>query len=51
MLEIISAKGASTVWDDLFDTDADAPAAFLQAVSDEGMATFLDEAKTIHFRR
>jgi hypothetical protein len=50
-LEVVNAKGTSTVWDDLFNTDDDAYAAFLQAVSDEGMATFVDQATVIPFRR
>ena len=50
-LEVVNAKGTSIVWDDLFDADDGAYAAFLQTVADEGMATFLDQANVIPFRR
>jgi len=50
-LEVVNAKGTSTVWDDLFNTDEEAYAEFLQTVSDEGIATFLDQATIIPFRR
>lgn len=50
-LEVVNGKGTSTVWDDVFDTDDAAHAAFLQTVADEGMKTFLDQAVVIPFRR
>jgi len=50
-LEVVNAKGTSTVWDDLFDTDNDAHTTLLSTVSDEGMTTFLDRATVIPFRR
>jgi hypothetical protein len=51
VLEVINDKNTSIVWDDLFDTDDEAHAAFLQTASDEGMGTFLDQATVIPFRR
>lgn len=42
-LEVINEAGTSSVWDDLFDTDEKAYAAFQQAAEADGMETFLDE--------
>lgn len=42
-LEVLNEAGTSIVWDDVFDTDQAAFAAFAQTVATEGMATFLDE--------
>jgi hypothetical protein len=50
-LEVVNDRGTSTVWDDLFDTDADADAAFRAALVEEGIEAFLDSAKVIPFRR
>jgi uncharacterized protein len=50
-LEVVNAKGTSTGWDDLFETDEAAHSAFLATVAEEGMATFLDQATIIPFRR
>ena len=50
-LEVVNDKGTSTVWDELFDTDDAADAAFQQTVESEGMAAFLDSATVIPFRR
>ncbi|WP_375404659.1 hypothetical protein [uncultured Sphingomonas sp.] len=50
-LEVVNANRTSTVWDDLFDTDGEAYAAFLAAAEDEGMITYLDRATVIPFRR
>ncbi len=50
-LEVVNARGTSTVWDATFDTDDEAHAAFLVTVADEGMAAFLDSATVIPFRR
>jgi hypothetical protein len=36
-LEVVHSKGTSTVWDDLFDTDAAAKAEFHRAISEEGL--------------
>jgi hypothetical protein len=50
-LEVINEAGTSTVWDDLFDTDIEAYAAFSITVDEEGMESFLDEdgdAETLH---
>ena len=35
VLEVISEKGTSTVWDDLFDTDDEALMAFMLVVEEE----------------
>ena len=37
-LEVIDQKDASTVWDDLFDTDEEAYAAFEKALAEEGIS-------------
>lgn len=50
-LEVVNEAGTSTVWEDPFDTDAEAFEAFKRAVETEGMETFLDDADgwtTIH---
>ena len=43
VLEVVNENGTSTVWDELFDTDGAAYAAFQSTVEDEGMGAFLDE--------
>ncbi len=50
-LEVINDRGTSTVWDDLFETDDAANAAFEETASAEGMTTFLDSATIIPLRR
>lgn len=50
-LEVINAANTSTVWDDLFPTDAAAYAEFERTVAEEGMAAFRDGATIIPFRR
>ena len=50
-LEVVNDKGTSTVWDDLFETDAAADAAFRETLADEGMSAFQDSATIIPFRR
>ena len=50
-LEVVNDCGTSIVWDDLFETDDLALAAFEQVVADEGMATFLDPSNVVPFRR
>jgi hypothetical protein len=50
-LEVVNDKGTSTVWDELFDTDEDADAAFHETLADEGMTAFFDNATVIPFRR
>ena len=48
-LEVVNDHGTSIVWDDLFDTDDEAFAAFEEAVEEDGMATFLDDdVTTLH---
>ena len=50
-LEIVNDKGTSIAWDELFDTDDAADAAFRETVEVEGMTTFLDSATIIPFRQ
>ena len=42
VLEVVNENGTSTVWDELFDTDGAAYAAFQSTVEEEGMSAFLD---------
>lgn len=42
-LEVVNQAGTSIVWDDVFQTDEAAFAAFAQTVATEGIATFLDD--------
>lgn len=48
-LEVVNAKGTSTVWDHLFDTDDEALAAYQLTVEEEGMEAFLDNDNVIPF--
>ena len=50
-LEVVNDRGTSTVWDEVFETDDAADAAFHEAVAAEGMIAFLDSAPVIPFRR
>jgi len=50
-LEVVNDRGTSTVWDELFETDDAADAAFHETVAAEGMIAFLDSATVIPFRR
>jgi hypothetical protein len=50
-LEVVNAKGTSTVWDERFPSDEEAYAEFERAVSEEGIKTFLDQGNVIPFRR
>ena len=50
-LEVVNAAGTSTVWDDVFLTDAAALEEFHRTVAEEGMIPFLENAKIIPFRR
>ncbi len=48
-LEVVNEQGTSTVWDDPFENDAEAWAAFEEAVDQEGVGIFFSEAEpTIH---
>jgi hypothetical protein len=42
-LEVVNEVGTSTVWDDLFDSDSEAEAAFRETLKAEGLAAFRDE--------
>jgi hypothetical protein len=46
-LEVVNSAGTSTVWDDLFSSDDEANEEFLRTVTEEGMTTFLDNAKVV----
>jgi hypothetical protein len=48
-LEVTNAKGASIVWESLFDSDDEAYDAFQLVVDEEGMQAFLDEDNVIPF--
>lgn len=50
-LEVVNSAGTSIVWDEMFPTDDAANEAFLLAVTEEGMAAFLDGATIIPFPR
>jgi hypothetical protein len=41
-LEVVNDQGTSIVWEDLFDTDRDADAAFRNALAQDGFEAFLD---------
>ena len=42
-LELIDEHGHSTVWLDVFDTDAQAMAEVIDAIDEEGLARFLEQ--------
>ena len=46
VLEVVDETGTSTVWDELFATDAQALAEALMAIQAEGIGNFTDNAKT-----
>lgn len=48
-LEVVNANGTSIVWDQLFDTDDEALAAFNLTVEEEGMEAFAD-SNVVPFR-
>ena len=50
-LEVVNAAKTSIVWDELFPTDEAAHAEFERTVAEEGMRTFLENAKAIPFPR
>lgn len=41
-LEVIDEEDASTVWEDLFATDADAYAEFCRTLEEEGIRSFME---------
>ena len=49
-LLVVAEGGTATLWDDPFDTEIEALAAFQIAVQEEGMASFLEDGfpQTIH---
>ena len=48
-LEVVDEEGASTVWDDLFDTDQAALNEVLKTIEEEGLSAFRDSANVIPF--
>jgi len=48
---VVNEAKTSTVWDTLFDTDAEALEAFELALNDEGIEAFLDRSNVIEFPR
>lgn len=48
-LEVVNEEGTSTVWDNLFDTDDEAFAAFQLTLDEEGIDAFLDRGNVIPF--
>lgn len=48
-LEVINEDRTSTTWDDLFDSDKEALAAFEKTVEEQGIESFLDNANVIPF--
>lgn len=48
-LEVINEDRTSTTWDDLFDSDDEAFAAFEKVVEEQGIESFLDDANVIPF--
>jgi hypothetical protein len=46
----VTAEGTTTVWNEPFDTDAEALTAFQRVVQEEGGGTFLDNggSETVH---
>ena len=50
-LEVVNDAKTSTVWDTLFDTDAEALEAFELTLNEEGIEAFLDRSNVIEFPR
>jgi hypothetical protein len=50
-LDVVDSTGASTVWDELFETDELAFTEFRRTVVEEGMGAFVDRGNVIPFRR
>ena len=48
-LEVVNQEGTSIMWDDVFDSDRDADAAFRDTLVKEGIAAFLDDSNVIPF--
>ena len=48
-LEVVNEQGTSTVWDDPFDTDDEAFAAFQLTLDEDGMDAFFDRGNVIPF--
>jgi hypothetical protein len=50
-LEVVDHEGASTVFDDKFETDQAALDAAMKVIEDEGISTFVeDRSGTLHYR-
>jgi hypothetical protein len=50
-LEVVNAHGTSTVWDDPFDSDAEAEAEFRDTLKRDGVAAFLEVGNVLAFPR
>jgi len=48
-LEVVNEKGASTVWNDPFDTDEDAMNMVKKVLVEEGISAFLDDGNVVEF--
>jgi len=48
-LEVVDEEGTSTVWDDLFDSDADAHDEAIKAIEGEGRSAFRASGNVISF--
>ncbi len=49
MLEVVNKAGMSIVWDDLFDADRDADAAFNDTLASKGLAALVDGYNLLAF--
>ena len=47
-LEVVAPDGTMTSWEELFDQDEDAFEAFLEAMKEDGIRSFLEPAVTHH---
>ncbi len=50
-MEVVNQRGTSTVWNELFETDAAAFAEFRRTFDEEGMKEFLDDSNVVPIRR
>jgi RPA family protein len=50
-LEVVNARGTSTVWNDQFPTDDAAFEEFKRTLNTEGIESFLDQGNVVPFKR
>jgi hypothetical protein len=50
VLEVVNEEGMSIVWDDPFNSDQEADAAFRNTLASEGISAFLDDSNVVPFR-